>query len=87
VVVEGAGADAEQLGDRSDAVLGIGQHVPGRAEDLRCDDGGASADPAAGAGRGQAFTGVGDDQFPENSAIAPRIWKNITPTAVEASMP
>jgi hypothetical protein len=63
VVVEGAGADAEQVGDRGDAVLGVGQHIAGRAQEFGGDEGGASADSAAGTGCGEAFAGAGDDEF------------------------
>src|SRR5262249_4548369 len=46
VVVEGAGADAEQPGDGGHAGVGVGQHIPHGADDLRGDHRGAAADPA-----------------------------------------
>jgi hypothetical protein len=63
VVVEGAGADAEEFGDRGDAGVGVGQHVAGCADDLGRDDGRAAADAAARSCGGEAFAGTGDDEF------------------------
>ncbi|WP_433501238.1 hypothetical protein ACQP1K_13525 [Sphaerimonospora sp. CA-214678] len=49
---------------QADGVLGVGEHIAGRAQDLRRDHGGA----AAGAGCGQALAGAGDDEKPMNQA-------------------
>ncbi|MEV6210124.1 transposase [Kitasatospora sp. NPDC051914] len=40
MVVEGSGADPEELGDRGDRVVGVGEHVAGGPDDLGCGDGG-----------------------------------------------
>jgi hypothetical protein len=48
VVVEGAGADAEELGDRGDRLLGVGQQGAGGLDDLGGGDDGPVADVAAG---------------------------------------
>ncbi|GAA2822748.1 hypothetical protein RMN57_01820 [Kitasatospora sp. CM 4170] len=59
MVVEGAGADAEDLGDRGDRVLGVGEHVTGGPDDLGGGDGRAAADPTAGTGGVQALADLG----------------------------
>ncbi|MER5325207.1 hypothetical protein [Streptosporangium roseum] len=48
MVVQRARGDAEQLGDRGDRVLGVGQHVTGSPQEFGGDDGGAAAGAAAG---------------------------------------
>ncbi|GAA3380779.1 hypothetical protein GCM10020367_69430 [Streptomyces sannanensis] len=63
VVVEGAWGDAEELGDRGDGAARVGQQVAGGLDDFLGGDGGAPADPAAGAGGGQALVGADDDEF------------------------
>ncbi|MER5772678.1 hypothetical protein ABT122_33550, partial [Streptomyces sp. NPDC001985] len=60
VVVEGARGDAQQLGDRGDRAAGVGQQIAGGADDFLGGDAGASADPAALAGGGQALVGADD---------------------------
>jgi hypothetical protein len=86
VVVEGAGADAEQLGDRGDAGLGVGQHVAGGAEQFGGDDGGAAADA-----RPRARAAARPSRVPEmmssrmNSARAAKTWKTSRPPGVVVS--
>jgi hypothetical protein len=63
VVVEGARGDAEEFGDRGDGAAGVGQQVADGLDDFLGGDGGASADPAAGVGGGQALVGALDDEF------------------------
>jgi len=63
VVVEGAGADAEEPGGGRDAGVGVGQQVSGGADEFGVDDRGPAADAPPGAGGRQAFAGAGDDQL------------------------
>lgn len=47
VVVEGAGADAEELGDRGHTVLWVGEQVACGPDQVVVDDGGPPTDAAA----------------------------------------
>lgn len=62
-VVERPRRDAEPLGDRGDRAARVGQQVTGGPGDLLGGDAGASADPAAGAGDGEALLGADDEGF------------------------
>ena len=53
----------EQLGDRGDAVPGVGQHVPGGPDDVSRGHRGAAASAATFTGGGQALAGAGDDEL------------------------
>lgn len=48
MVVEGADGDAEELGNRPDAVVGVGQQVAGLTQQVGVDGVGAPSDAAAG---------------------------------------
>lgn len=48
VVVEGADGDAEELGNRLDAVVRVGQQVAGLTQQVGVDGVGAPSDAAAG---------------------------------------
>ncbi len=58
VVAEGARRDAEELRDRGDGAVRVGQQVAGGLDDFLGSDGGAPADTAAGTGGGQALGGA-----------------------------
>ncbi|MFJ8957284.1 MULTISPECIES: hypothetical protein [unclassified Streptomyces] len=48
MVVEGADGDAEELGNRLDAVVRVGQQVAGLTQQVGVDGVGAPSDAAAG---------------------------------------
>lgn len=63
VPVEGGPGDVEGLRDLLDGVLAAVVHLLGLVELALGEFGFAAADPAAGAGGGQAVEGVGDDEL------------------------
>ena len=93
VAVDGGAGDAEFGGDLGDGVAALAVvaefviHLPGQCDlarpELRLLPAGASA----GSGGARPSRVRSDIRACSNSAIAPRIWKNIRPTAVEVSMP
>jgi len=93
MTVDGGAGDPEFLGDLGRRVFPFAFpvklviHLPGKADLARPEFGFLSPGAAPSTGCGRPVAGRSDIRACSDSAIAPMIWKNIRPIAVEVSIP